>query len=81
VTRSVLLVIVAVTCVSYFEIEDDAAVHAISGAALLAVLALKIVVIRWWHAAGRFLPVLGTTVFVLLAVTWASSAGSFLGGS
>jgi hypothetical protein len=23
------------------------------------VLALKVIVIRWWHAAGRFLPVLG----------------------
>jgi hypothetical protein len=78
---ALLLVLVAVTCVSYFEIEDDAMFHAVTGAALLAVLALKIVVLRWWHAAGRFLPVLGTTVFVLLALTWASSAGSFLGGS
>lgn len=41
-------------------------------------LALKIAVIRWWHAASRFLPALGITVFVLLAVTWASSAGAFL---
>ena len=42
------------------------------------VLALKIAVIRRWHGLGRYLPVLGLTVFVLLAVTWASSAGSFL---
>jgi uncharacterized membrane protein YbaN (DUF454 family) len=42
------------------------------------VLALKIVVIRWWHAAGRFLPLLGTSVFVLLALTWFGSAGEFL---
>jgi hypothetical protein len=42
------------------------------------VLALKVVVIRWWHAASRFLPALGITVFALLAVTWASSAGAFL---
>ena len=75
---AVLLVVVAVSCVSYFELEDDAAFHAITGAALLAVLALKVVVIRWWHAAGRFLPVLGVSVLVLLAATWASTAGAFL---
>jgi hypothetical protein len=80
-TIALLLVVVAVACVSYFEIEDDAMFHAVTGAALLAVLALKIVVIRWWHAAGRFLPLLGTTVFILLALTWASTAGTFLSGS
>ena len=77
-TILVVLVVTAIMCVSYFEIEDDATLHAITGAALLAVLALKVVVIRWWHAASRFLPLLGALVFVLLAVTWASSAGTFL---
>jgi uncharacterized membrane protein YbaN (DUF454 family) len=28
---------------------------------------------------GRLLPLLGTTVFVLLALTWLASAGDFLG--
>jgi hypothetical protein len=74
---AVILVVVAVMCLSYFGIEDDAAVHMIAGSALLAVLALKVVVIRWWHAAGRLLPLLGTSVFVLLALTWLSSAGLF----
>jgi hypothetical protein len=73
----VLLIVVALMCLSYFELEDSA-FHAVTGALLLGVLALKIVVIRWWHAAGRFLPVLGITVFVLLAATWASTAGAFL---
>ena len=45
---------------------------------LLAVLALKIVVLRWWHPAGGILPVLGVTVFLLLAATWLSTAGAFL---
>jgi hypothetical protein len=36
-----------------------AAFHAVTGALLLAVLAVKVVALRWWHAAGRFLPVLG----------------------
>jgi len=76
----VLLIVVAGMCLSYFGLEDDGVVHAVAGAALLGVLALKIVVIRWWHAAGRWLPVLGSSVFVLLALTWLSSAGTFLAG-
>ena len=77
-TIAVLLVLVAVLCVSYFEIEDDAAFHAVTGAALIAVLAVKVAVLRWFHGASRFLPALGISVFVLLAVTWASSAGAWL---
>jgi len=76
---AVLLIVVALMCVSYFGLEDGAAFHAVAGAALLAVLAVKVVIIRWWHAAGRFLPVLGISVFLLLGATWASTAGAFLG--
>jgi hypothetical protein len=74
----VILVVVGVMCVSYFGIEDDAAFHAVVASALLVVLALKIAVIRWWRGADRFLPALGIAVFVLLALTWLSSAGAFL---
>jgi hypothetical protein len=73
----VLIAITALMCLAYFGLEDGA-FHAVTGAALIAVLAAKIAVLRWWHAAGRFLPVLGLTVFVLLAATWLSTAGSFL---
>ena len=76
-TIAVLLIVVAIMCLSYFGLEDGA-FHAVTGFLLLLVLALKVVVIRWWHAASRFLPVLGITVFVLLAATWASTAGAFL---
>jgi hypothetical protein len=76
-TIAVLLVVVAIMCLSYFELEDSA-FHAVTGFLLLVVLAVKVVVIRWWHAAGRFLPALGLTVFVLLVATWASTAGAFL---
>lgn len=75
---AVVLVIVALMCVTYLGFEDDATLHVASGTALLVVLALKIAVIRWWPAAGRFLPALGLTVFALLALTWLTSAGSFL---
>ena len=76
-TIAVLLIVVSVMCLSYFGLEDGA-FHAVTGALLLGVLALKVVVIRWWHAASRYLPVLGITVFLLLVATWASSAGAFL---
>jgi Family of unknown function (DUF6529) len=74
----VILVVVAVMCVSVFGFEDDAVLHIAAGSALLAVLALKVAVLRRWHRAGRFLPLLGTSVFILLGLTWLSSAGSFL---
>jgi Kef-type K+ transport system membrane component KefB len=43
----------------------------------LLALALKVAVVRWWHGLGRFLPLIGAAVFLLMALTWASSpAGS-----
>lgn len=74
---AVLLVIVAVMCISYFGLEENA-LHAVAGSGLLVVLALKVAVLRRWHALGRYLPMLGTCLFVLLAVTWATSAGDLL---
>ena len=87
----VITLIVAFMCVAYFGFEDGvehaddgedfrALLHVIAGSLLLLVLALKIVVVRWWHGVGRYLPVLGGTVFTLYAVTWASSAGDYLWG-
>ena len=73
-----LLVITALMCVGYFGFEDDASLHMVAAIALLTVLALKITVIRRWHALGRFLPALGISVWVLLALTWLTSAGDFL---
>jgi hypothetical protein len=76
----VLVVIVALACLAHFGFDDDGGLHRFTGALLLGVLALKIAVIRWWHGLGRLLPVLGTCVFVLLALTWLTSAGHFLAG-
>jgi uncharacterized protein DUF6529 len=77
---AVLVAIVAVACLAHFGFDDDGGLHMVTGFALLVVLAFKIAVIRWWHGLGRLLPVLGTCVFVLLALTWFTSAGHFLGG-
>jgi Family of unknown function (DUF6529) len=73
-----LLVLVGVMCAAHYGLGEHAGFHAATGAALLAVLALKVIVLRWWHGASRLLPALGTSVFVLLAATWAGSAGEFL---
>ena len=74
----VLLVLVGAACLSYGELEDDATVHAVAGWALAAMIVLKIVVVRWWHAAGRLLPVLGISIFALLTLCWMTTARPFL---
>ena len=78
-TIAVLLAVTALMCVGYFGLEDDASLHMVAAVALLSVIALKIAVIRWWHALGRFLPALGISVWLLLVLTWATSAGDLLG--
>jgi hypothetical protein len=79
-TIAVLLLVTAFMCVGYFGFEDDATLHVLAGVSLLAVLALKIAVVRWWHSLGRLLPGLGVSVWLLLALTWITSAGDFLAG-
>jgi hypothetical protein len=78
---ALLLIVVGVTCVTIYGFDDDATGHAIAGTALLAVLTLKVAVVRRGLGLGRALPLLGAAVFALLAVTWATSAGGYLGGS
>ena len=75
-TIALLLLVVGAMCLALHGFED--AGHAAAGTALLAVLALKVAVVRRGLGLGRFLPVLGLSVFTLLAVAWATSAGGFL---
>ena len=88
--RSVGDAIVAITffvaflCLAYFGIDGDdlgGALHIVAGSLLLAVLILKIVVVRRWDRMGRYLPLIGTGVFVLFCITWLTSAGAALGGN
>lgn len=75
----VVTVVVAVMCVSYFEIEDGRSIaHAVAAIGLLTVLAVKVAVVRSGRL-GRLLPFLGLSVLLLFAVTWLTSAGDFLG--
>jgi hypothetical protein len=78
---ALVLVVVAVMCVALFELEDDNALHVVSGSALIALLALKVVVVRRTRGSSRLLPPLGFGVFLALALTWATSAGRFLGAT
>ncbi len=78
-TIFVLALITAGMCVSVYGFEDDGGVHAIAGAVVLGVLAVKTCVVRSDSLKiGRLLPPLGIAVFVLFMITWAASAGDFL---
>ena len=77
-TIAVLLIVVAIMCPRTSGSRTTAPSTPSPASCSCSCWRVKVVVIRWWHAAGRFLPVLGITVFVLLAATWASTAGAFL---
>lgn len=74
-----LIVVVAVMCLAVYGWDDDGGAHAVLGAVLLGVLAFKVAVVRRGGRLGRLLPLLGTSVFALLLLTWLASAGDFLG--
>ena len=73
-----ITVVIATMCISVFGFDLEYALHVVAGTALLVVLAVKIVAVRRGGALGRYLPAFGLTVFALLLVTWATSAGDFL---
>ena len=87
----VVTLLVAFMCVGYFEYEDGiehalpgeelrVRLHVIAGTLLVVFILLKVVVVRWWHSAGRFLPFLGLTVLGLYVATWLTSAADYLMG-
>ena len=69
---------VSIACLTYFGVEDwldEAFGHGVLGLLLLAVLAFKIAVVRRLHSLGRFLPLLGVTVFLLFTLTALTAIG------
>ena len=70
----VVTVTVAFMCVVYFGFEGDAALHIALAAALIAVLAFKIAVVRRLRRFDHLLPALGISVFLLFWATWFSAA-------
>lgn len=90
-TIVLVTLLVAFMCIGYFEISDGiehaddgettrVAIHVAAALALLVVLALKVLVVRRGRRSGRYLPLLGLTVFGLFVVTWVTSAGDYLWG-
>ena len=78
-TVVVVTLVVAVMCLSYFESEDNS-LHIAVAIALLAALSLKVIVVRWWHAMSRFLPMIGVTVFALFIAVWLTAAAGHVTG-
>ena len=84
-----ITLLIGLMCLAYFGIEDGVehaypadqgrvVWHLIVSFALFAVLALKIVVLRWWQSMGKYLPLLGISVLVLFVASWATSSGAYL---
>jgi hypothetical protein len=76
---AILFVLVALACLAVFGFEDDYVVHGVAGIGAVAVLALKVSLIRSGRA-GWALPYLGVTLFTLIAVTWLTVTPEFLSG-
>lgn len=74
----VLTFIVALMCISYFEIDHENIIHSVLGTLLLLVLAVKVAAVRGWIRADRALPLLGVTVCLLFIATWLSSAAAYM---
>jgi hypothetical protein len=78
-TIAVLLVLVALACLAVFGLEDDYVLHSVAGIGAVAVLAIKVCVVRT-GVGSRALPYLGVTLFALLALTWFTVTPDFLAG-
>lgn len=68
---ALITLVVAFMCISYFGYEDGvehaageetgrATLHVIGGTLVVAVLAVKVVAVRWWRDLGRYLPAIGS---------------------
>ncbi len=78
----VLLVVTTVLCVRYVAQVGDrisvrAALHGVLAVLLIGVLAVKIVIVRWFKGLLNVAPALGVTVLVLAVAVAATSAGYF----
>ena len=73
-TIAALIALVAFACVAVYGVDDDMALHAAAGGALVVVLAAKVAVVRRGLGLGHRLPVFGLTVFGLLCLTWATAS-------
>ena len=84
-----ITLLIGLMCLAYFGVQDGVehaypadqgrvVWHLIVSFALFGVLALKIVVLRWWHSMGKYLPLLGLSVFALFIASWVTSSAAYL---
>lgn len=81
-TIAFLILFVAAVCIAYYGLEgeeDGATLHVVAAIAVLAILAVKVLVVRIGGALGRLLPLLGLSLFVALALTVGSAAALYWG--
>ena len=76
---AILFVLVALACLAAFGFEEDYVLHGVAGIGAVAVLALKVRLIRTGRA-NALLPYLGVTLFTLIALTWFTVTPEFLAG-
>jgi hypothetical protein len=74
-----LTLAVAAMCVGYYGFDEDGGTHALVGYFVLGAIVVKVLAVRLGGTLGRLLPLLGVSLFVLLGITWLTSAGDFLG--
>ena len=85
----IVAALVGLACASGYEIRDAiehggvrVAAHIVLASALLAVLALKVVVVNFGGARfGHLLPYLGITLLILFVGTWSTSTLQLFGGA
>lgn len=76
----VVTLVTAALCVGYFGFEAERFdAHVPVALALIAVLAFKVAVVRWWSRLSFLLPALGITVLLLFVAAWATAAAPYLG--
>lgn len=77
-----LLLIISYFCIKYWATIGDqaslrAVFHAVLALAVLILLILKILIVRFYKQFLRFAPVMGITIFTLSFVVFSTSAGFF----
>jgi mono/diheme cytochrome c family protein len=78
----ILLIVTSLLCAKHVarvgdQISHRAALHGVFALALIAVLAVKIAIVKWFKGLLHLVPAMGIVVFVLAFVVAGTSAGYF----
>jgi cytochrome c2 len=83
---AILLLVISYFCLHYVRMGGDdlsarAVLHGVLALAVIAVLALKLSIVRFFREFLRFVPSMGMTVLVLSSLVFFTSAGYFFLGA